>query len=276
MTWEEAARKFKSHESSMHGGFSPMTGPRLSPAPPNSRSNYTHDPHEMDLDASPTQHTHTRQPSFSDARIRTPLPTGPRPEKPTNIPPLPGYDSFRADLQGSADRILASASRSRYAHVSVLLIQWQDDEDLGARNAIQDLAKVLGDDYNYTVQTKLIPTSLDESKSHWMWLSRVASDFIADQDQRDILKIFYYSGYSYLDGDRDTVFARFVDPASVDPRVPKLTRRQLVPSTLILPRPSDGVASSSILKTPALMRCSLWTARTTHRTRRSGGKACWN
>jgi hypothetical protein len=156
----------------------------------------------MDLDASPTQHA--RQPSFSEARIRTPLPTGPRPEKPANIPPLPGYDSFRADLQGSADRILASPSRSRYANVSVLLVHWQDDEYPGARNAMQDLSKVFGEDYNYIVQTKSIPTSPG------IWLSRVVTDFIADQDQRDILKIFYYSGYSYLDGDRDTVLARLV------------------------------------------------------------------
>lgn len=159
----------------------------------------------MDLDASPAQQA--AQPP-SEARIRTPLPSGPRLEKPINLPPLPGFDSFRADLQGSADRILSNPCRSRYASVSVLLVRWQDDQDIGSRNATQELAKVFSEDYHYTVQVKLIPTSPDESKSPWLWLSRVVADFIADQNQRDILKIFYYSGYSYLDGDRDTVLAR--------------------------------------------------------------------
>ncbi|KAL2021409.1 hypothetical protein VTK56DRAFT_7162 [Thermocarpiscus australiensis] len=208
MTWEEAARKFKSsHDSSMQA-LAPVTGPRLSSKPV-----FTQDPQEMDLDASPSQ-----QPGLGEARIRTPLPSGPRPDKPAGLPSLlPGLESFRSDLQGSANRMLANPFRSRYANVSVLLVRWQDDEDIGARSAIQDLAKVFSEDYHYTVQIKSIPTSSDGSRSPWLWLSRVVTDFITDQNQRDILKIFYYSGHSYLDGDRDTVLAssKHADPASV-------------------------------------------------------------
>lgn len=211
MTWEEAARKFNSrshHEPSSHE-LAPIAGPRLSPAPLSSKAVFTPDSQEMDLDTSPSHHPPI-QPTLSETRIsRTPLPSGPRPEKPASMLPLPGLDSFRTDLQGSADRILANPFRSRYAHVSVLLVRWQDDDDLAAQSAVQDLAKVFAEDYRYAVQIKSIPASHDESRNPWLWLSSVVTDYM-NYNHRDILKIFYYSGYSYLDGDRDTVLARFV------------------------------------------------------------------
>ena len=83
----------------------------------------------MDLDTSPSQQP--VQPGLAEARIsRTPLPSAPRPERTVNMAPLPGLDNFRTDLQGSADRILANPFRSRYAAVSVLLVRWQDDDDI--------------------------------------------------------------------------------------------------------------------------------------------------
>ncbi|KAL2130120.1 hypothetical protein VTI74DRAFT_6882 [Chaetomium olivicolor] len=213
MTWEEAARRFRSHDSPTQG-LTPMTGPQLSPAALNSRQSFSQDSREMDLDASPTQQ-HV-QPSLSEARIRTPLPSGPRPDKAANLLPLPGFETFRTDLQGSVDRILASPFRSRYAHASVLLVRWQDDEDPVAQSAVQELAKTFHEDYNYAVQIRSIPASQDEPRNPCMWLSQVVTDFVADHDQRDCLKIFYYSGYSYLDGDRDTVLAssKHANPAS--------------------------------------------------------------
>lgn len=216
MSWEEAARRFRSHESPTHG-LAPITGAQLSPALPNTKPALLSDAREMDLDISPIQHH--AQPASSEARIRTPLPSGPRPEKPTSLPPLPGFDAFRTDLQGSLDRILTSPFRSRYAHVSVLMVRWQDDEDPGAQEALQELARTFHEDYNYTVQIKFIPPLRDESRKPWLWLSQVVTDFVADHDQRDCLKIFYYGGYTYLNGDRDTVLARFV------PVVSMLTRR---------------------------------------------------
>lgn len=162
----------------------------------------------MDMDVSPSQqHAHS---ALSETRIRTPLPSGPRPDKHLNMPPLPGFDTFRADLQGSADRILANPFRSRYANVSVLLVRWQADEDPGGQNAFNDLAKTFREDYNYAVQKASIPTSTEESKRPWLWLSQVVADFVADHNQRDCLNIFYYSGFSYLDRNREAVLARFV------------------------------------------------------------------
>lgn len=222
MTWEEAAKKFKLGDSSVQA-FSQMAGPRLSPAPLNSNHAYSQHSHAMDLDA-----PHSQQPvqaGLAEARIsRTPLPSAPRPEKTANVAPLPGLDSFRADLQGSADRIVASPFRSRYATVSVLLVRWQDDQDIEAKKAVQDLAKVFGEDYDYAVQVRSIPTSSDEYKSPWIWLSRAVADFIATPNQRDVLHIFYYTGHSYLDGDRDMVLARsVVSPHSLSLIPPRLT-----------------------------------------------------
>lgn len=207
MSWEDAAKIYISHESPTHR-LAPIVEVQLSPALPYSKPAFPSDARDSDMDISPTQQ-HT-QPALNEARIRTPLPSGPRPEKPASLPPLPGFDGFRADLQGSVDRLLASPFRSRYAHVSVLLVRWQDDEDSGAHDAVQDLARTFHEEYNYTVQVKSIPTYREESMKPWLWLSQVVTDFIADHDQRDCLKIFYYSGYSYLNGDRDTVLARLV------------------------------------------------------------------
>ncbi|KAG7292474.1 hypothetical protein NEMBOFW57_002509 [Staphylotrichum longicolle] len=170
---------------------------------------------DMELDASPShQHAHS---TLGETRIRTPLPSGPRPDKHVNMPPLPGFDSFRADLQGSADRILASPFRSRYANVSVLLVRWQADEDSGGQTAFNDLAKTFREDYNYVVQKASIPVSTEESKRPWLWLSQLVADFVADHNQRDCLNIFYYSGFSYLDRNREAVLAssKHADPASV-------------------------------------------------------------
>ncbi len=274
MTWEEAARRFRSHESPAQG-LSPLDGPQLSPVPPSSRPPFAHDPREMDLDTSPSQQH--AQPALSESRIRTPLPSGPRPEKLANLPPLPGFDSFRTDLQGSADRILANPFRSRYASVSVLLVRWQDDQDFGGQSAWNDLAKTFREDYNYAVHKRTIPAATESSKSPWLLLSQVVTDFIADHNQRDCLNILYYSGYSYLDRDREMVLARFVcSPTPFRLLQARTYTHRSVPNTPARPRSFHGGASSTASKTLARTPCSSWTVRTTPRTRQFGGKACWN
>jgi hypothetical protein len=130
---------------------------------------------------------------------------------------LPEFDAFRADLQGSADRILASPFRSRYAHVSVLLVQWEGDEDAGARNAVNDLAKTFHEDYHYAVSISSIPTSAQGSRTPSLFLTQAVTSFIADHNQRDCLKILCYSGYSYVDGERESVLARLVSDMPTNP-----------------------------------------------------------
>lgn len=162
----------------------------------------------MDIDTSPTRHANHRS-AVNESRIRTPLPSGPRPDKPLGMTPLPGIDSLKPDLQRRASQILADPHHSRYTMVSALLVHWQNDADHGAKSAMAELANVL-DQYNYTFQIKAIPSLSDGNKSSFRWLSREVSDFIDNNDQRDVLKIVYYSGYSYLDSNRDMVLSRFV------------------------------------------------------------------
>jgi hypothetical protein len=273
MTWEDAAKRFRTLDASTQG-LSSLAGPQLSPAPLNSRGSFSQDAREMDLDTSPSQQ---HPPALTEARIsRTPLPSGPRPEKHANMPPLPGFETFRADLQGSADRILANPFRSRYAHVSVLLVGWQDDHDAGAQSAIHELAKTFHEDYNYAVQVKSIPESPEGSRNPWLWLSQAVTDFVADHNQRDCLKIFYYSGYSYLDGNRDAVLARFVLLSAFSISSVSAYLVSPAPSTPTLPRSFVGAPFSSTSKTLAPTLCSSWTAPISRRTRRPGGKACWS
>ncbi|KAL2161405.1 hypothetical protein VTH06DRAFT_7966 [Thermothelomyces fergusii] len=215
MTWEDAAKRFRSHQSSAHG-LSLAAGPSISPAPASRRLSFAHESRDVDMDTSPTTRQHA-QPALGEPRIRTPLPSGPRPDnKHVSLPPFPGFDSFRADLQGSVDRILASPFRSRYASVSVLLVRWQDDDDPGVQNAMNELAKMLHEIYHYTVQIKTIPSSTEGSGSPFLWLSHVVTEFVAEHNQRDCLTIFYYNGYSYLDADRQSVLAssKHADPAA--------------------------------------------------------------
>ncbi|KAK4188508.1 hypothetical protein QBC35DRAFT_353773, partial [Podospora australis] len=206
-TWEGLNKKFGPNNS-------PTNGRLLSPALSNSRSNFTQDPQEMELDP-PTMPQPSQTALPNDARIRTPLPSGPRPMT-GSISTLPGGEVFRADLQGSASRMLANPLRSRYANVSVLLVRWEEDDDAEVKNAVQELADVFKDEYNYMVDTKCIPTVTDASNGSWLWLSREVTEFVSNNHQRDILKIFYYIGYSCIGRDRDTIISssKKVDPAS--------------------------------------------------------------
>ena len=206
MTWEDAARKYRSHSPNVQE-LVPVSG-RLSPAPMSAKTVY-HDPQEMDLDASPAQQP--GRPPLSETRIRTPLPSGPRLDKPASVTSLPGIDSLKTDLQGVAARIVSDPYGSRYATVQALLLHWQDDDDQSVRTAISDLANVLESSYHYTFKIKSIPSS-SNCKSSWRWLSREINEFIDYHDQRDVLKIVYYNGHSYLDANREMILARLALP----------------------------------------------------------------
>lgn len=218
----------------------------------------------MDLDESPLQQASRAQ--VNESRIRTPLPTGPRPDK---LPPsthLAGVESLKhSELHATASRILLHSSRSRYSTVSALLLNWQDDADPGARTATEELGNALQHYYNYTFQIKSIPAS-DGSKNSWRWLSGVVRDFTENQDQRDVLKIVYYSGHSYLDANREMVLARLV--GSFLDATCRLTQSS-VPS---IPNHSGGAASSRFSSTPPRTRSSSWTRPTTPRRSSSDRK----
>jgi hypothetical protein len=118
-------------------------------------------------------------------------------------------DSPKADLQGLASRVLADPYRGRYRTVQVLLLYWQDDDDLtDVKGAVDEVGSILSGSYNYTVEIKSIPSPSESCKSSWKWLSSTITSFVEHRDQRDDLKIVYYNGHSYLDADRQMVLAR--------------------------------------------------------------------
>ena len=199
--------KYQRSHSPIIQDIAPGNGGRaLSPAHAvhNIKPIFTHDPQEMDIDSPPT---HPGRPPLSEARIRTPLPSGPRPDRPVTT--LPGIDSLKPDLQSNVSKILSTPNRSRYTAVHALLLYWQED-DISVKGAVEDLANVLDIYYRYTFDIQTIPSSSDGCKSSWRWLSRKINDFIDDRDQRDVLKIVYYNGHSYMDKNREMVLARFV------------------------------------------------------------------
>lgn len=224
MTWEDAMRKYRS--SSPLQDLAPLAGRPISPAPNHIRHHFTHDPQEMEVDSTPAipnnvQGTPGRRTSLNDSRIRTPLPSGPRLEKPISASPLsattnhytalPSVDTVKADLETVASRILASPHRSRYSSVCALFIYWQDDDEPGVASAVEELAMVFDKYYRYAFEILKIPSSASDGCSNsWRWLSRIMNEFTDKSDTRDVLKLVYYNGYSYLDEHREMVLARSV------------------------------------------------------------------
>ncbi|PHH84738.1 hypothetical protein CDD83_1472 [Cordyceps sp. RAO-2017] len=159
----------------------------------------------MDLDPATHSHHQPGRPPLSEARIRTPLPSGPRLEKSLS---LPGIESLKNELQSNIPRTLSTSNRGRYNAVHALLLFWQDDDDTAVvQGAVKELADVLDKYYHYTFEIQTIPSSSDGCKSSWRWLSRRLNEFAEDRDQRDVLKIVYYAGHTYLDGNREMVLA---------------------------------------------------------------------
>lgn len=212
MTWEDVVNKFHRSHSPTIQDIAPSLAAAARPMSPilaglsTAQSLYVHDTQEMDIDSNlPSQNQPSRL-SLSEARQRTPLPSGPRLEKSLS---LPGIETLKNELQASASRMLTTTSRSRYATVQALLLFWQDDDDVGlVHNAVRELADILDKLYHYSCQIQTIPSSTDGTRSSWRWLSRQLNDFAEDRDQRDVLKVVYYIGHTYLDGNREMVLAR--------------------------------------------------------------------
>ncbi|KAI9171864.1 Breast cancer suppressor protein BRCT [Paramyrothecium foliicola] len=208
LTWEDVVSKFhRSHSPSIQDIAPSVVAARpLSPAPAlaDTQPIFAHDSQEMDLDPSTPTHPLPGRLPLSEARMRTPLPSGPRLEKSLS---LPGIESLKNDLQANASQILSASNRSRYNTVHCLFLFWQDDDDaLAVSNAARELADVMDKYYHYTFQIQPIPSS-DSFRSSSRWLARQVSDFAEDRDQRDVLKIIYYGGHTYLDENRDMVLA---------------------------------------------------------------------
>ncbi|KAF4974729.1 hypothetical protein FZEAL_8399 [Fusarium zealandicum] len=208
LTWEDVVVKFhRSHSPTMQDIAPSLAaaGSPMSPAPAisNVQALFAHE--EMDIDSNPSASHQPGRPPLSEARIRTPLPSGPRLEKSLS---LPGIESFRNDLQTNVGRMLSTPSRDRYSSVQALFLFWQDDEEVATiQSAVRELAEVFDKYYHYSFQVQTIPSSSDGCKSSWRWLSRQLNEFAEEGDERDVLKIVYYAGHTYLDGNREMVLA---------------------------------------------------------------------
>ncbi|KAI8624241.1 hypothetical protein F5Y19DRAFT_491206 [Xylariaceae sp. FL1651] len=222
MSWEEAVQKYRS--SSPLQELATLAGRPISPAPSQMRPPpYAQNSQEMDVDptpAAPNPQTTPGRTPLSETRIsRTPLPSGPRLDKHLSMPPplaanssmystIPHLGSIKADLENTASRILSSPHRNRYTNVYVLLIHWQDEQEVGISGAVEELAEVFQKFYHFIPEIIKIPsTTSDGYTNSWRWLSRIINEFVDKSDTRDTLKLVYYSGFSYLDENREMVLA---------------------------------------------------------------------
>lgn len=253
MTWEDVVNKFHRPHSPTFQDIAPSmsSGRPLSPAATQGATQqpmFPHDPQEMmDIDSNPSQ-SYTGRPSLNEARHRTPLPSGPRLEKSLS---LPGIESLKNELQSSASRMLSTSTRSRYTAVHALLLFWQDDDDASAvHNAVGELADTLDNHYHFAVQTRAIPSSTaDGSRNSWRWLSRELNSFAEERDQRDVLKIVYYVGQTYLDGNREMVLARYGchTPHNPPPPFPQGLQPGALAETTV-PSTQDDIADCYVLQ----------------------------
>lgn len=131
-----------------------------------------------------------------------PLAAAPRP-----LPTLPHIDFIKSELDTAASRYLSGPHSGRYGAVEALLICWQDEEGPEVLATVEDLGAVFRD-YSFSARiVQIPPSSSDACKNSQRWLSREINDFTEDRDTRDVLKIVYYNGCTFLE-DGEMVLVR--------------------------------------------------------------------
>src|SRR3569833_169703 len=223
MSYDEAASKHSAPNPPQD--FQPRVGHSLSPAqqPAGGRLvlGTPLDHPEMDLDATPTPTPPTPRGgvSVNNAHARTPLPNSAPPPNAAQTAhrserlermALAG-DALRAEIAGTRGIIL-NPHRSRYVSARVLAFVWQDGPDHTVARQLDGLGRVLRENYNYTFDIERIPSASQECQSPYRWMSKRLTDFVDDRDRRDVLKIVFYSGYTYQDANRDMVLALYTRP----------------------------------------------------------------
>jgi hypothetical protein len=133
---------------------------------------------------------------------------------PDSCPPLSGYDldrlnrhidlqTFGKSVQNAANAVFSSDRRSRYTHVSALLLSWEDeDPQLPVSLEIRDLKDTFVDLYGFEVEEWRIPTL----NSH-MELNIRVLDFLKDSTSKH-LKIVYYAGHGKLSNHGQALWTR--------------------------------------------------------------------
>lgn len=211
MTWEELAQKFpNSAETQQLETIVPPTPRNLHTQESRKLNLSTPSPEFMDIDSSPTQQQ--IRSSFSESRVRTPLPSKPRQDRASTVsfPQLNGGVSnggiLTSNSHGATVRTSEGFVRDRYRRVSALLLRWQDDEDPVLINSMDEFREVLGEYYDCSCQAKTVP-SANQNQNISMWVLAEILQFLKT-DTEDELKILYWSSNSYLDEDRQMILTR--------------------------------------------------------------------
>ena len=111
--------------------------------------------------------------------------------------------AFGTGLQNAANAVFSGDRRSRYTHVSALLLSWEDeDPQLPVSLEIRDLKGVFVDLYGFEVEEWRIPTL----NSH-MELNLRILNFLKDSTSKH-LKIVYYAGHGKLSNHGQSLWTR--------------------------------------------------------------------
>lgn len=211
MTWEELAQKFpNSAEMQQLEAIVPPT-PNLHTQGSRKLNLSTPSPEFMDIDSSPTQQQ--IRSSFSESRVRTPLPSKPRQDRASTVSfPQPNGGLSNGNIltsnsHGATVRAFEGSAGDRYRRISALFLRWQNDEDPALKNSMDEFREVLEEYYDCSCQTKIIP-SANQNHNVSMWVLDEILQFLKT-DTEDELKVLYWSSHSYLDADRQMILARY-------------------------------------------------------------------
>lgn len=120
--------------------------------------------------------------------------------------PLPGSRRDRVP-HGTAQAAHSplTVGNNPYKAVHALHLRWADESRQNVIQAGLDLEKTLRDTYSFSYQTESMPLGASQRQ-----LKDKIDHFIENKDEHDVLKIIFYTGESYLDGDRNMMLAAYV------------------------------------------------------------------
>lgn len=209
LTWDDLQRRYGAVSPDHQAPPAPVRQPSTSASPRGWRpmnAGHKRNSDEMDVEIEPLPSPLSEAATMKG---RKPLPAGPRlvGTAQAALSSLVSPERLRADLPGLVTRTYTLADCGRYSSVEALLLYWADDHHHGVVSIVNELQQVLHLQYNHACVVDTIPPLPDPSDSY-RWLSDRIRSFTRQSDQRDVLKIFYYNGHAYLDGNRQMVLAR--------------------------------------------------------------------
>jgi hypothetical protein len=141
---------------------------------------------------------------------------------PNSTPPPPTFDDidrwryhtdlrkFGESLEKAANAVFPNDRKSRYSHVSVLMLSWADEDPmLPVSREIDELHRVFRDVYHFETDRWTIP-DLD---SHFKVTKKVMDFVKPTPDNKSKLKIVYYAGHARLMSTRGLAWTRYATMA---------------------------------------------------------------